>query len=78
VLGARAADLVIALGSTLSVTPAADIPLLAAERGVPYVVINRGETAHDGHPMVTLRLDGDVAQIFPPAVEVACSAAADA
>ena len=71
VRGARAADLVIALGSTLSVTPAADVPLIAAQRGVPYVIINRGETAHDDHPAVTLRLDGDVAEIFPPAVEAA-------
>jgi NAD-dependent deacetylase len=72
VLGAKAADLVIALGSTLSVTPAADIPLLAAKSGAPYVVVNRGETAHDGHPAVTLRLDGDVAQILAPAVKAAC------
>ncbi|HEY5909569.1 MAG TPA: Sir2 family NAD-dependent protein deacetylase [Verrucomicrobiae bacterium] len=65
------ADLAIALGSTLSVYPAADIPLLAAARGAPYVVINRGPTEHDGRPEVTLRLEGDVADIFAPAVEVA-------
>jgi len=69
--GAAAADLAIALGSTLSVTPAADIPLLAAERGVPYVVINRGPTEHDLHPALMLRLEGDVAEIFPGAVGVA-------
>ena len=73
VRGARTADLVVALGSTLSVTPAADIPLIAAGRGVPYVIINRGETAHDDHPAVTLRLDGDVAEIFPPAAACADS-----
>jgi NAD-dependent deacetylase len=77
VAGAESADLVIALGSTLSVTPAADIPLIAAGRGVPYVVINRGETAHDDHPGVTLRLDGDVAEIFPPAVRAVCGGAAE-
>ena len=65
------ADLAIALGSTLSVHPAADIPLLAAARGAPYVVINRGPTEHDGRPEVTLRLEGDVAAIFAPAAEVA-------
>src|SRR6185295_16565464 len=32
------ADLVVALGSTLSVYPAASIPLLAAERGTPYII----------------------------------------
>jgi NAD-dependent deacetylase len=65
---AKAADLVIALGSTLSVYPAATIPLLAANRGMPYVVINRGPTEHDDMPEVTLRLEGDVGEIFPPAV----------
>jgi NAD-dependent deacetylase len=65
---AQAADLVVALGSTLSVHPAADIPLLAANRGAPYVIINRGPTEHDGLPEVTLRLEGDVGGIFPPAV----------
>jgi NAD-dependent deacetylase len=70
--GAQAADLVISLGSTLSVYPAAQIPLVAAEGGkTPYVIINRGETDHDGHPLVSLRLEGDVGQIFPLAVVAA-------
>jgi len=73
---ARAAeecDLVIALGSSLSVHPAASFPLAAAERGTPYVIVNRGATDHDAHPAVTLRLEGDVVEIFPPAVEAALS-----
>ena len=65
------ADLVLALGSTLSVYPAASIPLLAAGRGTPYIIVNRGPTDHDAHPAVTLRLEGDVTAIFPPAVEAA-------
>jgi len=62
------ADLVLAVGSTLSVYPAASIPLLAAARGVPYVIVNRGATEHDEHPSVTLRLEGDVTDILPEAV----------
>ena len=62
------ADLVIALGSTLSVYPAASFPLMAAQRGLPYVIINRGPTDHDHDPCVSLRLDGELAEIFPPAV----------
>lgn len=66
---AREADLVVALGSTLSVYPAASVPLAAAERaGAPYIIINRGPTDHDGHPAVTLRLEGDVVELFPRAV----------
>ena len=65
---AHAADLVVSLGSTLSVHPAASVPLEAMHRGAPYAIVNRGATDHDGLPGVTLRLDGDVAEIFPPAV----------
>jgi NAD-dependent deacetylase len=66
---AAQADLVVALGSTLSVYPAASFPLLAAQRGVPYVIINRGATDHDNDPSVTLRIEADVAEILPAAVE---------
>ncbi len=66
-----AADLMIALGSTLSVQPAANFTLLAARQGCPYFVINRGPTEHDGHPLVSKRLEGDLLELFPPAVEAA-------
>lgn len=66
---AEETDLVIALGSTLSVYPAASITLLAANQGCPYIIINRGMTEQDNHPAVSLRLEGDVAAIFPPAVD---------
>lgn len=66
-------DAVISLGSTLSVYPAAQFPLMAARRGVPYAIINRGPTDHDGLPGVTLRRDGDVEVIFPEAVEASLS-----
>jgi NAD-dependent deacetylase len=68
---ARTVDLVVALGSTLSVHPAASFPLLAANRGVPYVVINRGETDHDALQCVSLRLEGEVTELFPAAVQTA-------
>ena len=61
----------IALGSTLSVSPANAIPLAAAQSGIPYIIINRDETDHDGMTQLTLRLSGNVEEIFPPAVEAA-------
>ena len=64
-------DLVVAMGSTLSVYPAASFPLQAAERGIPYVIVNRGVTDHDDALCVSLRLEGEVSQIFPPAIEQA-------
>ncbi len=66
---AQQCDLVVALGSTLSVYPAAAIPLAAAQSGAPYVIINRGPTEHDHSPYVTLRIEADVGGIFPAAVE---------
>jgi NAD-dependent deacetylase len=66
---ADTADLVVSLGSTLSVQPAASVPLRAAERGVPYIIVNQGETDHDGHARVSLRVEGDVTEVFPAAVE---------
>ncbi len=68
---ARRADLALSLGSTLSVHPAASVPLTAAERGVPYVVINQGATEHDGLAELTLRFEGDVGAILPKAVDEA-------
>ena len=70
---AQKADLAIAMGSTLSVYPAATIPLFAAQRGTPYVIVNQGPTDHDNHPAVTLRLEGDVTDIFPTAVSAGLS-----
>lgn len=69
--GVREADLVVALGSTLSVYPAASFPLVAAQRGLPYIVINRGATEHDHERCVTLRLEGEVAELFTAAVDQA-------
>ena len=59
-------DLVLALGSSLTVTPAADIPLFGVRRGAPYVIINQGETPHD--ELAMLRFDADVSELLPKAV----------
>ena len=40
-------DLMIAIGSSLVVYPAANIPLIAKQNGAKYVIINREETEHD-------------------------------
>ena len=63
---AERADLVLALGSSLTVTPAANVPLVAVRRRVPYVVVNRGATPHD--ELCTLKLNVDVDAVVPSAV----------
>ena len=60
---ATRADFVMALGSSLVVTPAADVPLVALRRRVPYVIVNRGATPHD--VLATLTLDDDVGRVLP-------------
>lgn len=69
----RGPDLVIALGSTLAVHPAATFPLMAARAGIHYIIVNQGETMHDGMPHVSLRLDDDVQAVFPQAVQDAAA-----
>lgn len=66
-------DLVIALGSTLQVQPAASFPIMAARAGIPYIVVNQGPTAHDGLPHIALRLEGDVQELFAGAVKDAAA-----
>lgn len=68
---ARNADLVLSLGSSLTVTPAADIPLAAARHGTPYVVVNQGATPHDG--VASIKIDGDVAEVLPRVLRGALS-----
>jgi NAD-dependent deacetylase len=68
---AEQADLVVALGSTLSVYPAANIPLIAAGCGTPYVIVNQGATEHDDMPEVMLRIEGDVVETMDKAVALA-------
>ena len=60
-------DLFIAVGSSLVVTPAADMPRLAVESGAKLVIINQGETPLDR--MAQLRFEEKIGQVLPLAVE---------
>jgi NAD-dependent deacetylase len=64
---ARTCDLVLSLGSSLTVTPAADVPLAAARRGVPYAIVNQGATPHDS--IATVTIDGDVGSVLQSALQ---------
>lgn len=60
---AAQADLVIAIGSSLTVEPAASVPAAASRKGAAYVIINQGATAHDD--IATVRLEADAAVVVP-------------
>jgi NAD-dependent SIR2 family protein deacetylase len=64
---ARRADLMLVLGSSLVVEPAASLVGLAVRSGAQVVLVNRGETPYDHS--VTMRLWDGIGDVLPPAVE---------
>jgi NAD-dependent SIR2 family protein deacetylase len=60
-------DLFIVVGSSLVVTPAADMPRVALQAGAKLVIINQGETPFDGY--AHLRFYEAIGEVLPPAVE---------
>ncbi len=51
---AQACDLLLVVGSSLVVYPAAGLPLLAARNGAPLAIINNEDTPHDEHAAVVI------------------------
>src|ERR1700730_10497391 len=60
---ARECDLMLVVGSSLGVFPAAEVPLLAAERGAPLVIVNDEPTPLDELAAVVVR--GRSGEILP-------------
>lgn len=65
---ARQADVILAIGSTLEVYPAASVPLAGKKQGAWYAILNQGETGHDGD--ADLRLEGDAVDLLPEMVRL--------
>jgi NAD-dependent deacetylase len=63
-----AADLFLVLGSSLTVYPAAGLPALAAEAGIPLVIVNRDPTPQDG--LADLVLRKEIGPLMREAVEM--------
>jgi NAD-dependent deacetylase len=59
-------DLFIVVGSSLVVTPAADMPRVALQSGARLVIINQGETPFDQY--AHLRFSEAIGEVLPPAV----------
>jgi len=64
---ARACDLMLVLGSSLVVNPAAALVGLAIKSGARAILVNQGETPYD--EAVMLRSWEGIGVVFPPAVE---------
>ena len=69
---ARACDLMLVVGSSLVVYPAADVPATAAERGAPLVIVNAEPTPLDDQAAVVIH--GRAGEVLPKLAELASSA----
>jgi NAD-dependent SIR2 family protein deacetylase len=72
---AHRCDLMLVLGSSLLVQPAASLVGLALKHGARVVLANRGKTPYDR--AVTLRTRTGISEVIPPAVERAKRALAE-
>jgi NAD-dependent SIR2 family protein deacetylase len=63
----RKSDLFIVVGSSLVVTPAADMPREALQSGAKLVILNQGETPFDR--FTHLRFHEKIGDVFPKAVK---------
>jgi mono-ADP-ribosyltransferase sirtuin 6 len=63
----RRCDLLLTLGSSLTVQPAASLVRLALRSGARVVLVNEGETPYDR--AATLRVWAGIGEVIPPAVE---------
>lgn len=69
-------DLLIAVGSTLSVHPVAGLVPKAKAAFAKLIIVNRGPTAYDH--LADVRLDGSISDLLPPVLLGAASAQARA
>lgn len=60
-------DLFVVVGSSLVVTPAADMPMVALRAGAKLAIVNAGETPFD--TMANLRFQEQVGGVLPPVVK---------
>ena len=61
------ADVFFVVGSSLVVTPAANMPGIAKRNGAKLIILNKGETPYDN--VVDLRFDNLIEEVLPPLVE---------
>ena len=69
---AHDADAILAIGSTLSIYPAASVVAKTARKGKPLVIVNQGETEHDD--LAAVKLDGEAGTVVPRLVRAIVAA----
>lgn len=72
-LEARACDVMLVVGSSLQVTPAASLPQEALDHGGRLIIVNREATPYDRLAAVTI--EGDAGQVLPAMAAAVCGGA---
>jgi mono-ADP-ribosyltransferase sirtuin 6 len=67
ILRSQNCDVFFVIGSSLVVTPAADMPGIAKNNGAKLIIINKGDTPYDN--VVDIRFDNKIEEILPPIME---------
>ena len=65
-------DAVVVVGSTVSVWPAAEIVMRAAQQSKPIVIINKGPT--DADHVATVKIESGIGDVLPGLVDQITSA----
>jgi len=60
---ARSADVMLVVGSSLVVHPAASLPIITMEHGGHVIIVSKGETAMDR--VASIKIDDDAARVLP-------------
>jgi NAD-dependent SIR2 family protein deacetylase len=60
-------DVFFAIGSSLVVSPANEMPRVALELGARLILLNRGETPFD--ELAQMRIDAGIGEVLPPVLE---------
>jgi mono-ADP-ribosyltransferase sirtuin 6 len=60
-------DVFFVIGSSLVVTPAANMPGIAKQNGAKLIIINKGETPYDD--ITDIRFDNLIEEVLPPIME---------
>ena len=63
----ESSDVFFVIGSSLVVTPAANMPGIAKQSGSKLIILNRGDTPYDS--VADLRFFDDIIDVLPPIVE---------
>ncbi|NQS91578.1 MAG: NAD-dependent protein deacylase, partial [Chloroflexi bacterium] len=65
-----ACDLLLILGSSLTVTPVSDLPYTALGNGADIIILNRTQTHLDDQAAVSIQ--GDLAELLPIITDKVC------